>query len=266
MPAFPFPPFESLPLPLPAWALGGTLLGAIVGSHVATLLLRWPKGESASRGRSHCDACGRTLRARDLVPLLSYLARRGACAACGARIDPLHPLVELAAAAIGGLSLALLPGGSGLAGALLGWLLLLIGLLDLRHFWLPDRTTLALALAAIGCAALGLPPAPLDRLIGGIAGFAALAAIGWAYRRFRGREGLGGGDPKLLGALGLWLGWQALPLLLLLASLTGLAGALAARAAGRRVGASDAVPLGALMALAAWPLWLWLSRTGWALP
>ena len=117
-------------------------------------------------------------------------------------------------------SLVLVPGWLGLAGALFGWVLLTLALLDAGHFWLPDKLTLPLLL--LGLAIVNEPPL-LHRLIGAAAGYAVLALIALAYRAARGREGLGGGDPKLLAAIGAWLGWQALPFVLLAASLAGLA-------------------------------------------
>ena len=95
-----------------------------------------------------------------------------------------------------------------------------------------------------------------ERLIGAAAGFLALALIAFAYRRLRGREGLGGGDPKLLAAIGAWLGWQQLPFVMLGAGLLGLAAVLLRAARGETIAATDRLPLGTLMALAAWPIWL----------
>jgi leader peptidase (prepilin peptidase)/N-methyltransferase len=233
--------------------LGG-IAGAIAGSFLATLVVRWPAGEALG-GRSRCDGCGRALGPAALVPLLSYVVLRGRCPRCGSRIDRRHPLVELSAAAIGAVALAIAPGPVGVAGALFGWLLLTLAILDAEHFWLPDRLTAALALAGIGAGAAGIAPSLVARLIGGAAGFAALAGIGFLYARLRGRTGLGQGDPKLLGAIGLWVGWQALPLVLLGASLTGLGVVALLRLAGRRVGAADRLPLGTLMAVAAWLWW-----------
>lgn len=245
-------------LPAWLWAAGGGLLGLLIGSHLATLVVRWPTGQEASCGRSRCDGCGRTLGPAELLPLLSYIMMQGRCRTCGNAIDRVHPTIEVLAGLVGLLSFLFEPGWGGLAGAVLGWLLIALATLDLRHFWLPDRLTLALAFAGLAFAAV-VPPPLADRLIGAGAGYGALASIAWVYRRTRGRDGMGGGDPKLLGALGLWLGWRALPLLLLGASLLGLAGALAARLAGRPVGLDARLPLGTLLAIVAWPLWCWLA-------
>lgn len=228
-------------------ALLGAAVGAIVGSYLATLVQRWGRRESASTGRSRCDGCGRTLGPAELVPLLSAALSRGRCRACGARIDPLHRRVEAAAALIGGVSLLIAPTLQGAILALFGWLLLPLVLLDWRHFWLPDRLNLVLALAGLlGGEQLGLASWP-DRLVGGLAGFAALSGLALLYRRVRGRHGMGGGDPKLLGAIGLWLGWAALPPVLLVAALLGLAAALPAG-----LQATRRLPFGTMLGAAAW--------------
>lgn len=225
--------------------LAGAVAGAIIGSFVATMCLRWPLGLQVTTGRSRCDGCGRPLQPLELVPVLSAALAHGRCRTCSAAIDPLHWRVELAAAVVGAIALAVSPTAQGWALALMLWLLLPIALLDARHFWIPDRLTALLALSGLAFGGLlGMPLA--DRLVGGAAGFVALALLGLAYRQLRGIEGLGAGDPKLLGAIGLWTGWQPLPLILLLASAVGLAAA-SVLAKGRL----DRMPFGTLMCLGA---------------
>lgn len=241
-----------------AWPVLLGLLGAVIGSFVATLVIRWPQGRSILRGRSHCDGCDRVLGPRDLVPLLSAVLARGRCRACGAAIDPLHWQVEAIALSIGVVAGLVVPGPVGLAGAVFGWLLLALAALDVTQFWLPDALTLTLALAGLATAVLGIDPPLADRLIGGAGGFAALWLIAFGYRRLRGREGLGGGDPKLFGAIGLWLGWRMLPAVLFLAALTGLAIVLFGIVRGRTARLDDRAPFGALLAVAAYPAWLFL--------
>lgn len=236
-------------------ALLGGLAGIILGSFIAALTLRWPAGRSIATGRSCCDGCGATLGPRDLVPVLSFVVLRGRCRHCGAAIAPRHLWVELAAGGIGAVSLAVHPDIDGVAGALFGWGLLALAILDVEHFWLPDRITLPLGIAGLAAGACIDPPL-LDRAIGAAAGFASLAIIAFAYKRASGRTGLGGGDPKLLAAIGAWLGWTALPFVLLLAASLGLVLASLDRLRGRPVTRQTRVPLGALLAIAAWPLWL----------
>lgn len=248
--------------PLAGWIapLAGFLLGLIFGSFFAALILRWPEEKSVLKGRSQCDACGRALGAGDLVPLLSALVLRGRCRRCGARIDPLHWRVELACAIIGLAAALGAPFPFALGWMVLGWLLLVLAVLDARHYWLPDALTLTLA-------GLGLMIAPwvtgvllIDSAIGAAAGYGALFAIAIGYRMLRGREGLGLGDAKLLGALGAWFGWQALPFILLAASLAGIAFALvSAIVARKRLEAHAMLPLGTFLCIAALPGW-WISR------
>ena len=246
-------------LPIQSVAAAGLgVLGAIVGSFIAALVIRWPQERSVVHGRSACDACGRTLTAIDLVPLLSALLLRGRCRTCGARIDPLHWRVEACGAVIGIAAGLVAPGYAGLAGAVFGWLLLALAALDLVAFWLPDRLTGLLAIGGAVGGIAGLAPDGIDRLIGGAAGFALLWLVARGYRMVRGHEGMGGGDPKLFGAIGLWLGWQMLPAVLLIASMIGLGVVLAAHLKGRSMAADTALPFGALLALAAYPAWLFM--------
>lgn len=237
------------------WAVALGVMGAIVGSFLATIAIRWPQERSVMRGRSACDGCGQTLSARDLVPLLSWAVARGRCRGCGARIDPLHPMIEAGCAAVGiaaGLAAA---GPAAVAGAGFGWLLLVLAVMDARDFWLPDPLVAALALVAAAGAWVA-PPDLGERVTGGVGGFAVLWLIAAGYRRWRGREGLGGGDPKLFGAIGLALGWRLLPAVLLIAGLVGLGWVAFQRVRGRALAADDALPLGTLLAIAAYPAWL----------
>lgn len=218
------------------------IAGAIVGSFIATLCLRWPQGVQVVTGRSRCDSCGTVLGPRELVPVVSAAAAGGRCRTCAAPIDPLHPQVEIAAALAGCVAVLLAPGAQGALLAIFFWLLLPIAVLDARHFWLPDRLTILLGLAGLVAGGPLFGIALGDRLAGAAAGFASLALVALAYRKLRGVDGMGAGDPKLIAAIGLWTGWQSLPAILLLASLAGLAAALAA--GGKRL---DRLPLGTLL-------------------
>ena len=244
------------------WPAGLALLGAIAGSFLATIAIRWPQGRSAMRGRSACDACGRTLTGLDLVPLASAAVMRWRCRTCGAQIDPRHWQIE-AVAALVGLSAGLVaPGPLALAGAVFGWLLLVLAAIDAAEMWLPDELTLTLATGGVVTGLLLAPPSLIERLIGGMAGFASLWLIATGYKLLRGREGLGGGDPKLFGAIGLWLGWRMLPAVLLIAALVGLGVAAFAMLRGRDVAADTALPLGTFLAIAAYPAWLAMIING----
>lgn len=152
----------------------------------------------------------------------------------------------------------MMPGVEGWLWALFGWLLIPLAVLDARHFWLPDRLSGLLAVTGLLFAGPMLGTTMIDRWIGALVGGLTLAALGWAYGRLRGREGMGGGDPKLVAAIGAWIGWQALPLMLLVASLAGIASALVRQHKGNPPLAHMRVPFGLFASAAAWaavPLW-----------
>jgi leader peptidase (prepilin peptidase)/N-methyltransferase len=233
------------------------VLGAVVGSFLAVLLIRWPQDRTAMTGRSACDSCAAVIAPYDLVPVFSWLILRGRCRRCGAAIDTRHLAVELAAALIAVAAVLAHPLPQAGLTAVFGWMLLLLAALDFEHHWLPDKLTLPLlGLGVATAAAVRFGPSFGDRLAGAAAGYLTLYLISQAYLRLRGREGLGGGDPKLFAAIGAWLGWQALPFVMLGAGGLGLAAILLQRLRGRPVAATDRLPLGTLMAIAAWPLWL----------
>ena len=243
-----------------AWTALAFILGAAIGSFLATILVRWPQGRSVVAGRSACDQCGRTLEPRDLVPILSWSLAKGRCRHCGARIDRRHLAAEAGAAMIGIAAIFAHPMPLAAVTAIFGWWLFLLAALDLEHEWLPDRLTWPLLAAGLAAAWGGFGPPLESRLIGAAAGFASLFAIARLYRAVRGREGLGGGDPKLFAAIGAWLGWTQLPFVLIGAGLLGLAALLLRRLRGQAVAATDRLPLGTLMALAAWPIWIVVAR------
>jgi leader peptidase (prepilin peptidase) / N-methyltransferase len=146
------------------------------------------------------------------------------------------------------------------AAALLGWALLALARIDLAAGLLPDRLTAPLALAGIGVAGIGTPesvPAALGAaLLGMAAGFVSLAGVALIYRRWRGRDGMGLGDAKLLGAAGAWLGAAALPLTVCLAASSALVAVLATRRLGWRFERDGAIPFGPFLCLAAWIVFL----------
>lgn len=240
------------------------LLGACWGSFAATLSDRWPQGRSIVQPRSHCEACQRTLAVQDLIPVLSYILARGRCRHCETPISRRYPLIETASAGIGLVSGLLLPSPDSFWVAALGWQLLLLAILDAEHFWLPDRLVGLLAASGLGLAAMGGPERLLTAIIGAAAGFTVLFAIAYLYKRIRGRTGLGGGDPKLFGAIGAWVGWQALPIVLLIGAGLGIAFAIFEAIRDGAVTKGEAIwqrrlPLGTCLAISTW-VWLLLDR------
>lgn len=172
---------------------------------------------------SHCPSCKAPIKAWQNIPILSYLLLRGRCAVCGVHISPRYPVVELATALLGlfclyafGLSLY------GFAAAALCWVLLILTVIDLDHQLLPDQLTLPLLWAGLLCSALSISPVALnDAVWGTAAGYLSLWSVYWLFKLVTGKEGMGYGDFKLLAALGAWLGWQQLPLIIILSSLVG---------------------------------------------
>lgn len=168
-----------------------------------------------------------------------------------------YALMTLAAAAIGVWAALAQPAPLAAAlTALLGWQLLLIAVIDAEHFRLPDQLTLPL-LATGGLAAVLLDhTAPLDAVIGAAVGFAGLWLLAFAYRRLRGRDGLGDGDPILLAAGGAWVAWIGLPSVLLWASAAGLSFVAARLLVGRKVSGEDRLPFGPCLAAGVWLTWM----------
>lgn len=236
------------------WLLVAALLGPLVGSFVGLLTVRLPEGRPVILGRSACGACGRALGPLDLVPLLSFAASGGRCRTCRAPIPRRYPLIEGACLGIGAWAALVVAGPQGLVAAAFGWWLLLIAAIDAERFWLPDVLTLPLLLAGL-VAALAFDPHWTDRLIGAVAGFAVLQLLAFAYRRVRGREGLGGGDPRFLGAIGAWVGWQGLPSVLLIAAAAGLVWALVLSRG--RPAADLRIPFGTALSAGAWLVYLY---------
>jgi leader peptidase (prepilin peptidase)/N-methyltransferase len=232
-------------------------MAPFVGSFLGVAITRLPVGARVVLARSSCPSCDHALGVRDLVPLLSWAFLRGRCRHCGAAIGTFYPAIELAAVLIAAWAALVLPGALVFAGCLLGWALLALGVIDRRHEILPDVLTLPLIAAGLGVA-YWLDPASLrDHAIGAVAGFAAFFIIRVAYRRVRGREGLGMGDAKLLAAGGAWVSWPGLPGIVLWAAMAGLAVALIRALTGGRVTAADRIPFGPYLCGGIWLVWLY---------
>lgn len=233
------------------------LLGLIVGSFIGLVSLRLPLGQPVIMGRSRCQGCGQTLAPWDLVPVLSYLAFGGRCRRCRAPIPIRYPLIELACAVIGLWAALHDASWTGLVTAAFGWWLLLIALVDGENFWLPDGLTLPLLGAGLVAAALLAPETLANRLMGGALGFASLWLIAFAYRRWRGRVGLGDGDPRLFAAIGAWVDWLGLPSVLLWACAAGFSVVGAKLILRKPVSGEDQLPFGVFLAIGAWMTWLY---------
>ena len=172
--------------------------------------------------RSACPACGHQITALQNIPVISWLVLGGRCASCKARISARYPVVEI----LGGLlaAYAIWRFGAtprGVAACVLLWSLLALTMIDLDTQLLPDDLTLPLLWAGLIVNLGGLFAPLADAVIGAVAGYLSLWTIYWLFKLIRGKEGMGHGDFKLLAALGAWLGWQVLPVIVLLSSVVG---------------------------------------------
>lgn len=172
--------------------------------------------------RSACTSCGHTLSAIENIPLLSWLWLRGRCRHCGAKVSARYPLVEALTALLSGWVIWRLGSGfEGVAALFLVWSLLAMTFIDIDTQLLPDDLTLPLVWAGLLVNLVGGFVSLQEAVIGAAAGYLSLWAVYWVYRLVTGKEGIGYGDFKLLAALGAWLGWMMLPLIVLLSSLLG---------------------------------------------
>ena len=228
-----------------------------IGSFLAVLADRLPRGEDVVRKRSACRSCGQGLGLRDLVPVASFALSRGRCRHCGAPVPPWLLYMEITAAGLAVIAVIL---GSGAAEtwltAALLWTLLTLAVTDLLWFRLPDLLTGLLLCLALALAWLTGRPDLSDALWGAVIGSSVFLVLQLGYRALRGRDGLGTGDIKLMAGLGAALGPWDLPLMLLTASLAALASAVAGSVASRRpLAATRPLPFGAALAGATGLLW-----------
>jgi leader peptidase (prepilin peptidase)/N-methyltransferase len=214
--------------------------------------------------RSRCPHCNVEIKAHQNIPVLSYLVLGGKCANCGTAISPRYPIVELVTAVLS-TAVAIRFGWhwQTLAALVLTWSLIALTAIDLDHTILPDAITLPLLwlglLASLAWHAGLKPPAPVDThsaVVGAIAGYLSLWCVYWAFKLLTGKEGMGYGDFKLFAALGAWLGWQMLPLVLLFSAFTGaVVGVTLVVVRGRD--RNLPIPFGPYLAAAGWIALMW---------
>ncbi len=172
--------------------------------------------------RSACPACGHRIGALENIPLVSYLALRGKCASCKAGISPRYPVVEALTGALSGyISWRYGFAWHTLAMLVFVWSMIALAFIDLDTFYLPDDITLPLVWAGLLANMGGLFVDLESAVIGAVAGYLALWLVFWGYKLATGKDGMGYGDFKLLAAIGAWLGWKMLPVVILLSSLAG---------------------------------------------
>ena len=231
-------------LPPPALIAIAAVLGLLVGSFLNVVIHRLPRmmeadwlaqaaelrGEAAPERprynlmvpRSACPQCGTPIAAWHNVPVLSWLLLRGRCAHCAAPIPVRYPLVEALTGVLAACAVARYGATAAGAGALiLTFFLVALAFIDLDTQLLPDDMTLPLLWIGLAFNLGGTFVPIADAVIGAMAGYGILWAVYWAFKLATGKEGMGYGDFKLLAALGAWFGWQALPSIILLASVVG---------------------------------------------
>jgi leader peptidase (prepilin peptidase)/N-methyltransferase len=221
-----------------------------------TLLELAPEPEPAPlsllRPASRCPSCGAAIRAWQNIPVVSWLALRGRCAACRAPISVQYPLVEAATGLLSAYCAVRFGWSPQLAAALaLTWALVALTVIDLKTQLLPDALTLPLLWLGLLLSIPAVFVKPAASIIGAAAGYLSLWLVYHAFRLATGKEGMGHGDFKLLAALGAWFGWQALPLIVLLSSVAGTIvglGLILLRGHDRNV----PIPFGPYLALAGW--------------
>jgi len=228
----------------PLFSIACGLLGLLVGSFLNVVIYRLPRmmerewqaqcaelnAQPATENtpfnlmvpRSACPQCHRPISALENIPLLSYLFLRGRCAGCATPISLRYPIVE---AVSGGLSaFAAWHFGFGLAGIaalFFIWALVALTFIDFDTQLLPDSITLPLLWLGLLLNLNGAFTSLANAVVGAVAGYLVLWSVYWAFKLFTGKEGMGFGDFKLLAAIGAWLGWTLLPLVILLSSLVG---------------------------------------------
>lgn len=172
--------------------------------------------------RSSCPACGHRITALENIPVLSYLALRGKCSACRKPISPRYPLIEALTGALSGYAAWRFGFSFATIGALLFvWAMIALAFIDLDTFYLPDDITLPLLWAGLLFSLMGGFTDLASAVVGAAAGYLLLWLVFWMFKLATGKEGMGYGDFKLLAAIGAWLGWKILPLVILLSSFVG---------------------------------------------
>jgi len=223
------------------------VLGALVGSFLNVVAYRLPRHESLMLPPSHCPRCGTSVKPYDNIPILSWLLLRGRCRSCSEPISPRYPLVEALTAALCVGAVLAHHAAAGIALSL-GLILVVIpaALIDLEHRIIPNRLTLLGAIAALVLGTALDPAGEPERLIAGAAagGFLLLAALAYP-------GGMGMGDVKLAGVMGLFLGRAVVPAILLALLAGVLFGVLLIARVGARAARKTAVPFGPFLALGA---------------
>ncbi len=206
---------------------------------------------------STCPRCGHRIRAWENIPVVSYLIQRGRCTACGGAISVRYPIIEAVTAVLtAAVAWHFGFGMQAFAAMLLTWALIALTMIDFDHQLLPDDITLPFLWLGLLLSLQGVFVDTPTALIGAMAGYLSLWSVYHVFRLLTGKEGMGYGDFKLLALLGAWLGWQMLPLIILLSSLVGAVVGITLillRGHDRNI----PIPFGPYLAAAGWLTLLW---------
>ncbi|WP_438270928.1 prepilin peptidase [Saccharophagus degradans] len=268
--------------------LATAIIGATIGSFLNVVIYRLPlslmkgweleckeflasKGEAETPAQneqesepfniafpaSHCPSCKAPVKAWQNIPIISYLLLKGKCAACNVKISLRYPIVEFVTSVLSvwvvyslGLTVE-----AGLV-LLLTWSLLVLTLIDVDHQLLPDNITLPLLWLGLLANSQGHFTDLQSAVIGAVAGYLVLWSVFWLFKLVTGKEGMGFGDFKLLAALGAWMGWQALPVIIILSSAVGAIIGIG----GILIFGKDKnkpIPFGPYLAIAGWIAFFW---------
>jgi|TARA_B110000908_G_scaffold46069_1_gene56118 leader peptidase (prepilin peptidase)/N-methyltransferase len=206
---------------------------------------------------SHCPNCDAPIRAWQNIPVISYVLLRGQCANCKVSISARYPIIEAVTALMSAI-IAWQIGASleMLAALFFTWSLIALTMIDADHKLLPDQITLPLLWAGLLLNSFSLFVPLYDAVWGAIGGYLSLWSVYWLFKILTGKDGMGYGDFKLLAALGAWLGWQSLLVIILLSSLVGaIVGSIILLA--NKQGRNTAIPFGPYLAAAGWIAFLW---------
>ncbi len=232
---------EAIP---PAFYVACLIVGLLVGSFLNVVIYRLPKimargwqqqcaelrGEAVDEPEKYnlvfphsaCPHCNHRIRAWENIPILSYVLLRGKCKGCGARISPRYPIIEAVSGALSCYAAVHFGFGWGAVGAIvLIWALLALTAIDIDTQLLPDDITLPLLWLGLLFNTYHTYTSLSSAVMGAVFGYLSLWSVYWLFKLIRGKEGMGYGDFKLLAALGAWLGWQMLPLIILSSSVVG---------------------------------------------
>ena len=212
---------------------------------------------SLATPNSHCPHCKAAVEPWQNIPVISYLILAGKCANCGVGISIRYPIIEFVTAAMTVALASQYDASLALLGAMLfTWSLVALTMIDIDHQLLPDDITLPLLWLGILFSLLGATISLQDAIVGAMLGYLSLWSVYWLFKLATGKEGMGYGDFKLLAALGAWLGWQSIPLVILLSSLVGAICGIALMIATRR-GKDIPIPFGPYLAMAGWISLMW---------